>query len=143
MESPALFSQFGITDAEERLIRLDPGYATASTASRVDAFLLPDALYFAEYNAESPAGPAYTQRLAELFDSLPVTTRFRAGRRVRFHRPIGPLLTALLDSYREWGGTANPPTTANTRRTSGWLFRKSSACRKIRSVSARFDPTAV
>ena len=29
----------------------------ASTASRLDAFLLPDSLHFAEYNAESPAGP--------------------------------------------------------------------------------------
>ena len=110
MESPELFAQFGITEAEERLIRIDPGYATASTASRVDAFLFPDGLYFAEYNAESPAGPAYTQRLAELFDSMPVTKRFRAGRRVRFHRTIDPLLTALLGSYREWGGTADPPT---------------------------------
>ncbi len=112
IDSPALFAQLGITEAEERLIRIDPGYVTASTASRLDAFLLPDALYFAEYNAESPAGPGYTQRLAELFDSLPVTARFREGRRVRFHRPINPLLEALLDSYREWGGTASPPTMA-------------------------------
>jgi uncharacterized circularly permuted ATP-grasp superfamily protein len=112
MESPELFARFGITDAEERLIRIDPGYATASTASRVDAFLLPDALYFAEYNAESPAGSGYTQRLAELFDALPVMARFRQGRRVRFHRPIEPLLRALVDSYREWGGRADPPTIA-------------------------------
>ena len=109
IDSPGLFAQLGITDAEDRLIRIEPGYSTASTASRLDAFLLPDALYFAEYNAESPAGPGYTQRLAELFDSLPVTARFREGRHVRFHRPIDPLLEALLDSYREWGGTASPP----------------------------------
>ena len=112
MDSPALFAQLGITPAEERLIRIEPGYETASTASRVDAFLLPDALYFAEYNAESPAGPGYTQRLAELFDSLPVTERFKHGRHVRYHRPVGLLLEALLDSYREWGGTASPPTMA-------------------------------
>jgi hypothetical protein len=112
MDSPALFAQLGITPDEERLIRIEPGYDTASTASRVDAFLLPDALYFAEYNAESPAGPGYTQRLAELFDSLPVTGRFKQGRKVRFHRPVGLLLEALLDSYREWGGTASPPTMA-------------------------------
>ena len=111
-ESPALLAQLGITPAEERLIRIEPGYATASTASRLDAFLLPDALHFAEYNAESPAGPGYSQRLAELFDGLPVTARFRQGRRVRFHRPISPLLEALIASYREWGGRENPPTMA-------------------------------
>jgi Circularly permuted ATP-grasp type 2 len=109
LESPALFRQLGVTEAEERLIRIDPGYATASTASRLDAFLLPDSLHFAEYNAESPAGPAYTQRLCELFEALPVMERFRAGRTVRFHAAIPPLLDALIASYREWGGTAGPP----------------------------------
>jgi hypothetical protein len=109
MQSPALFSQLGITDAEHALIRIDPGYDTASTASRLDAFLLPDGLHFAEYNAESPAGPAYTQRLSELFDGLPVMQRFRETHSVRFHRPMPPLLDALLESYREWGGRAPQP----------------------------------
>lgn len=118
--SQSLRDQLGVTDAEERLIRIDPGYSTASTASRVDAFLLPDSstssgqpgLHFAEYNAESPAGPGYTQRLAELFDGLPVMQRFREGRDVRYRHTIEPLLDALLDSYREWGGRAQPPTIA-------------------------------
>jgi len=110
--SPALFAQLGVTEPEERLIRIEPGYGTASTASRVDAFLLPQGLHFAEYNAESPAGAGYTQRLCELFDSLPVMERFRKGRTVRHHVTIDPLLHALLDSYREWGGRAKPPTIA-------------------------------
>lgn len=112
LESPDLFSQLGVTEAEERLIRIEPGYDTASTASRVDAFLLPDALHFAEYNAESPAGLGYSQRLCEMFDTLPVMQRFRAGRSVRHRITIQPLLDALLDSYREWGGRAQPPTIA-------------------------------
>jgi hypothetical protein len=112
LESRPLFDQLGITEPEEKLIRIDPGYGTASTASRLDAFLLPDSLHFAEYNAESPAGPGYTQRLAELFDALPVMERFKNGRDVRFHRPIEKLLEALIGSYREWGGTASPPAMA-------------------------------
>jgi len=108
----AIFDQLGVTDAEERLIRIDPGYETASTASRVDAFLLPSGLHFAEYNAESPAGPGYTQRLAELFESLPVMREFRGSHELRYRRTIEPLLDALLDSYREWGGRAQPPTMA-------------------------------
>jgi hypothetical protein len=39
-------------------------------------------------------------------------TRFRESHSVRFHRTIEPLLGALLDSYREWGGRAQPPTIA-------------------------------
>lgn len=112
LESPALFDQLGVTEAEARLVRIDPGYGCASTASRLDAFLLPDSLHFAEYNAESPAGLGYTQRLCELFDELPIMQRFRTGRRVRFNPTIEPMLDALLASYRDWGGRANPPTIA-------------------------------
>ncbi len=38
--------------------------------------------------------------------------RFREGRGVRFNPTIAPMLEALLASYREWGGTAAPPTMA-------------------------------
>ena len=109
LESPSLFDQLRLTEAETRLVRMDPGYACASTASRLDAFLLPAGLHFAEYNAESPAGLGYTQRLCELFDAMPAMTRFRAGRSVRFNPTIDPMLDALLASYREWGGRADPP----------------------------------
>ena len=112
LSSRDLFDQLGVSDDEEQLVRIEPGYDTASTASRVDAFLLPDGLYFAEYNAESPAGVAYTERLSELFDELEVMARFRSGRSVRHHQTIGGIRQALLDSYREWGGTASPPAVA-------------------------------
>ncbi len=112
LASPDLFDALGVTDGEARLIAIDPGYGTASTASRVDAFLLPDSLHFAEYNAESPAGPGYTELLCELFDSLAMMRRFKTETGVRFHRPIRALLDALLASYREWGGTASPPVVA-------------------------------
>ena len=111
-ERPDLVEALGVTDAEAALIDIDPGYATASTASRLDAFLLPDSLHFAEYNAESPAGLGYTELLCELFDSLAVMRRFKAETPVRFHRPIRGLLDALLASYREWGGRASPPSIA-------------------------------
>ena len=109
LETPSLLNQLGLTDAEVQLVRLDPGYERASTASRLDAFLLPDSLRFAEYNAESPAGLAYTQRLCELFDEMPAMRTFRQARRVRFNATIEPMLDALVSSYREWGGTADPP----------------------------------
>jgi uncharacterized circularly permuted ATP-grasp superfamily protein len=107
-----LLAALGVTEAEERLIRIDPGYATASTASRLDAFLLPNSLHFAEYNAESPAGLGYTQKLCELFDGIEPMRRFREGHAVTYHRTIPPLLAALLDSYREWGGHERSPTIA-------------------------------
>jgi hypothetical protein len=113
VDDAALRQALGVTGDEERLVRLEPGYTRASTASRLDAFVLPGSLHFAEYNAESPAGPGYTQRLCELFDALDVTRRFReGGHRMDFRRTIAPLLEALLESYREWGGRAAPPLVA-------------------------------
>jgi hypothetical protein len=112
LETPSIFNQLGVTDDEAQLIALDPGYSRASTASRLDAFLLPESLHFAEYNAESPAGLGYTQRLCELFDETPTMSAFRRTHRVRFNATIEPMLDALIASYREWGGRAEPPTMA-------------------------------
>ena len=110
MAQPELLRRVRLTEAETRLARIDPGYGRASTTSRLDAFLLPDSLTFAEYNAESPAGLAYAENLGQVFDGLDVMARFRE----RFEASYFPLSTHLLDallaSYAEWGGRASPPT---------------------------------
>lgn len=110
MAEPALLDELGIRPDERRLIDIEPGYRRASTSSRVDTFLLPDSLQAAEYNAESPAGFGYTERLAALFSQLPVMERFRASFEVEAYALSEPMLEALMASYREWGGTAQPPT---------------------------------
>ncbi len=109
IDTPRLLRQLALSEAEIRLADIDPGYATASTAARADAFILPDSLQFAEYNGESPAGAGYSQGLAELFAEEPLMTRFRDQFDARFYRPVEALLDALVASYREWGGTASPP----------------------------------
>src|SRR5205085_9527620 len=106
---PALMKALCLSDDEIALAEIDPGYGTATTAGRADAFILPDSLQFAEYNAESPAGPAYSEGLAELFAELPVMRRFRERYDVRLYRPIRAVLDALVASYHEWGGRAAPP----------------------------------
>jgi len=109
MKSPELLAQFGLRPEEERLVAIEPGYARASTASRLDAFLLPDSLQFAEYNAESPAGLGYSETLGEVFAEMPVMSRFRETFRTRTYPLMASILEALLASYRDWGGTASPP----------------------------------
>lgn len=112
LERPALMTELCLSDAEIALADIDPGYAVTSTAARADAFILPGSLQFAEYNGESPAGPGYSQRLSELFDGEPLTREFRRDFEVRFHTPIVHLLHALLESYRDWGGTTSLPRVA-------------------------------
>ncbi len=104
-----LLLDFGLSDAERALVAIDPGYGFASTASRVDSFLLPESLMFAEYNAESPAGFGYTEVLAGVFETLPAMTRLRETFDVGTYPMMETMLGALLQSYRDWGGTASPP----------------------------------
>ena len=98
-----------LREEEERLVRLPVGYGPASTASRLDAFLLPDTLKFAEYNGESPAGAGYAETLAEVFRELPITAQFAKKYELHSYPLSSRLLEALLASYADWGGSAEKP----------------------------------
>ncbi len=112
MAMPPLLDDLGLRDEERRLVAIEPGYARATTSSRVDTFLLPDSLQAAEYNAESPAGFGYTERLAGMFEQLPVMARFRERFDAEGYPLTATMLDALMASYRDWGGRASPPTIA-------------------------------
>ena len=99
LEDRALFAQFHLRPEEEGLARLHAGYGFASTASRLDAFLLPDSLKFAEYNGESPAGAGYAETLAEIFRALPMMARFSKHYDVHGYPLSAKLLDALVMSY--------------------------------------------
>ncbi|HVH61854.1 MAG TPA: circularly permuted type 2 ATP-grasp protein, partial [Candidatus Sulfotelmatobacter sp.] len=71
--------------------------------------LLPDSLKFAEYNGESPAGAGYAETLAEIFNELPMMGQFARKYDVERYALSGRLLEALLQSYRDWGGSAQKP----------------------------------
>jgi hypothetical protein len=101
-----------LTEDERALVAINPGYGTASTASRLDSFVLPGSLQFAEYNAESPAGLGYTDMLVGQFERLGILERFRAHFEATSFPLMSAMLEALLASYREWGGKAAPPTIA-------------------------------
>lgn len=109
MEDKSLFAQFHLRPEEERLVRLPAGNGPASTASRVDAFLLPDSLKFTEYNGESPAGSGYTETLSEIFRTLPVMEEFAEQFEIHSYPLSTRLLDALIGTYRDWGGTSEPP----------------------------------
>jgi len=111
MKDETLLGDLAVSEAETALARIDPRYSTTSTAARADAFLLPDSLQFAEYNAESPAGAGYSQGLAEVFDTTDLMASFRSGPSgfsARMYRPVDRLLEALLASYRDWSGGKAP-----------------------------------
>jgi hypothetical protein len=109
LEDKFLFAQFHLRPEEERLVRLPAGPGPASTASRVDAFLLPESLKFTEYNGESPAGSGYTETLSEIFRGLPVMREFAEQFEIHTYPLSARLLDALISTYYDWGGTSKSP----------------------------------
>ncbi|HKV60398.1 MAG TPA: hypothetical protein VJO16_00670 [Candidatus Acidoferrum sp.] len=109
LDDKHLFAQFHLREEEERLARLPTGYGRASTASRLDAFLLPNSLKFAEYNGESPAGAGYSETLAEIFRELPMMGKFAQMYDVHSYPLSAKLLDALVLCYLDWGGSAPKP----------------------------------
>jgi hypothetical protein len=109
LEDEGLFAQLHLRPEEERLARLPVGYGRASTASRLDAFLLPNSLKFAEYNGESPAGAGYSETLAEVFRELPLMAVFSKRYEAHSYPLSAKLLDALIASYIDWGGTSKRP----------------------------------
>src|ERR1700681_4536736 len=109
LQDTSLLAQLHLRPEEERLARLPVGYGRASTASRLDAFLLPESLKFAEYNGESPAGAGYAETLAEVFRELPLMAGFAKRYDVHGYPLSAKLLDALILSFLDWGGTSKRP----------------------------------
>jgi hypothetical protein len=112
LKDNSLFEQFHLRPEEERLVRLPAGGGPASTASRLDAFLLPKSLKFAEYNGESPAGAGYSETLSEIFSELPMMQEFAKSFEVHSYPLSARLLDALVGTYVDWGGTLKRPQVA-------------------------------
>ena len=137
-------AQFRLSDWEEKLIQVDPGFPAPSPTARMDTFFAPHplspspvehpersaakskgrqergegwpqageggeaTLRFTEYNAETPAAPAYNDILSEVFYSLPIMRAFERHYEVRPLPGRHHVLHALLDAYQHWGGRDRP-----------------------------------
>jgi uncharacterized circularly permuted ATP-grasp superfamily protein len=107
-----LWDMVDLTPEERELVAINPGYSRSSPTSRLDAFLTPSAYQFVELNAESPAGIAYNEVLAEIFLELPIVKKFQEHWNLAHFRSRERLLETLLDCYREAGGRQEHPVIA-------------------------------
>jgi len=107
---PALLAPYALTEQEQALLAIDPGYPGASAFGRLDGFLAADgsACWYVESNLESPAGIGYDEAMVEIFDQLAIMAAFRRS----YHAEALPhrqgLQQLLLDTYHTWGGQATP-----------------------------------
>ena len=107
-------AQFGLLDWEEEMIHHDPGFRSPSPTSRLDAFFISGkgGLKFTEYNAETPAAPAYNDVLTEVFLGLPVMREFLRKFSVRPLPARHGVMHALLDAYQQFAGRREAPRVA-------------------------------
>lgn len=102
--------QFYLNDWEETMVNEPFGFQEPSPSSRMDSFYLPEwgVVQFTEFNAEIPAGQGYTDVLTDVFLAMRAMGEFQKEYEVRPLPTRNQMLQALLDSYRQWGGTARP-----------------------------------
>ncbi|HXX41791.1 MAG TPA: hypothetical protein VEI58_05960 [Chthoniobacterales bacterium] len=108
LQSPALLSQLGLTEAESALAMVDPGFAIAGTTTRVDGFVHDDRIRFVEYNAENPSSLSDQEGLNRLLFDLPAMTKLAERYQLRQFSPVEQLFGTLLDAFHDWGGTGAP-----------------------------------
>ncbi len=111
LEDPNFRKQFGLLDWEEELVQHNSGFRAPSPTSRVDTFFVTGrgGLRLTEYNAETPASPAYNDALAEVFYGLPVMREFLRHYEVRSLPARHSVLHTLTDSYQQWAGRREAP----------------------------------
>ena len=95
----------GVPSAERRWVAHDPGPPDV-VLSRLDAFVTPEGPRFIEVNSDAPAGFGYSDRMARLFEELPVFRGF-AGRLPVSYRPSTEALIRAVVS--QWRGTSGSP----------------------------------
>jgi hypothetical protein len=106
-----LRAELALEPEEERLAMADPGFRSSSPSARLDSFFAGE-VRFVEYNAESPAGMAYSDNLAAVFGRLPVMKAFRKRFRGRFLPTRSRQLRSMLRAFRQWSKGRGKPVIA-------------------------------
>lgn len=109
LNDEVLLAILDLTEAEERVARIDPGYSRLCVSSRLDAHVSAKGFQFLEYNAETPAGVGDQMQLEKILFRLPVLRQFLETNAHWLPQPHRALLMSLLKAYREWGGEEDKP----------------------------------
>jgi glutathionylspermidine synthase len=104
-----LLEIFGLTAAESRMARIDPGYSQLCVTSRLDAYVTETGFQFLEYNAETPAGVGDQMQLEKVLFGMTHLQELLQSRTHWRPEPHRLLLAALLSAYREWNGEEQRP----------------------------------
>jgi hypothetical protein len=108
VQFPALMTKLGLTDAEQKVALIDPGFARAAVTTRLDGFVHGQEIKFVEYNAENPSSLSDQEGLNRVLFELPAMSVLAQCYHLQQFSPVEKLLAALLAVYREWNGNGVP-----------------------------------
>ena len=108
VQFPALMTKLGLTDAEQKVALIDPGFTRAAVTTRLDGFVHGQEIKFVEYNAENPSSLSDQEGLNRVLFELPAMSVLAQRYRLQQFSPVERLLATLLAVYREWNGNGVP-----------------------------------
>jgi len=108
LQNPALLAQLELLPAEKMLAAIDPGYKNLEVTCRLDSHLNNGSLNLVQYNADSPTGVAWADGLSDLFYNAPPVKEFRKKHSLTKVGGKKHLLSALLSTYKHFGGRRKP-----------------------------------
>jgi hypothetical protein len=108
VQSTALMTHLGLTDAEQKVALIDPAFRRAAVTTRLDGFVHGREIKFVEYNAENPSSLSDQEGLNRLLFDLPAMSIFAQRYRLRQFSPVKRLLATLLEIYHQWNGNGVP-----------------------------------
>ncbi len=111
-ENDEILAELDLTEMEEKMARIDPGYTGVSHSSRLDTFLHGEDFKFLEYNAETPAGIIDQMQIEKVLFKIPEVRQFLENNKHWLPKPHEKLLESLVESYREFGGKKEKPNIA-------------------------------
>ena len=76
VQFPALMTKLGLSDGEQKVALIDPGFARAAVTTRLDGFVHGQEIKFVEYNAENPSSLSDQEGLNRVLFELPAMTPF-------------------------------------------------------------------
>lgn len=108
LSDPKSMEKIGVTEREQRLALIHPGYAFPAINTRLDAFVKGDEIKVVEYNAENPSSLTDQSGLNQILFEVRAMQSLAERYRMRQFTPVASLLNAMLATYSEWGGKNLP-----------------------------------
>src|SRR5258708_3286016 len=109
LSTPALLARIQLLPAERMLAQVDPGYSFAGVTGQLDSVMNNGSLKFTNHHADAPAGVLFGDALADLYYEAPPVKEFRKKYKLKKLGGTKFLLSALLKSYKDFGGKQKKP----------------------------------